>query len=108
MQAETAALVMTYQMPTATLDTSNIDQVRADAQARLDELNLDWLPDLLSDAVTRLRTRLDDGGLPDDSGQHARPAQGAAHGGGDGHPDLRRVERSRRVRPTRPRTAPSW
>ena len=65
MQAETAALVMTYQMPTGNLDTSNIDQVRSDAQARLDQLNLDWLPDLLSDALTRLRTRLDDGGLPD-------------------------------------------
>ena len=63
MQAETAALVMTYQMPTATLDTSKIDQVRADAQARLDELNLDWLPNLLTDAVTRLRTRLDDSGV---------------------------------------------
>ena len=63
MQAETAALVMTYQTPTATLDTSNIDQVRADAQARLDELNLDWLPDLLTDAVIRLRSRLDAGGV---------------------------------------------
>jgi hypothetical protein len=66
MEAETAALVMTYQRPTGTLDTSNIDQVRADAQTRLDELHLDWLPDLLSDALTRLRSRLDAGGLPDD------------------------------------------
>ena len=66
MEAETAALVMTYQMPTGNLDTSNIDQVRSDAQARLDELNLDWLPDLLSDALTRLRGRLDAAGLPDD------------------------------------------
>ena len=56
MQAETAALVMTYQMPTGNLDTSNIDQVRSDAQARLDELHLDWLPDLLSDALARVRT----------------------------------------------------
>lgn len=66
MQAETAALVMTYQMPTANLDPGNIDQVLADAQTRLAELHLDWLPDLLSDALTRVRTRLDAAGLPDD------------------------------------------
>jgi hypothetical protein len=66
MQAQTSALVMSYQMPTGNLDTSNIDQVRSDAQARLDELHLDWLPDLLSDALTRVRTRLDGAGLPDD------------------------------------------
>jgi hypothetical protein len=66
MQAETAALVMTYQMPTGNLDTSNIDQVRSDAQARLAELHLDWLPDLLSQALTDVRTRLDAAGLPDD------------------------------------------
>jgi hypothetical protein len=66
MEAETAALVMTYQMPTGNLDTSNIDQVRSDAQVRLDELNLDWLPDLISDALTRLQSRLDAGGFPDD------------------------------------------
>ena len=45
MAAETAALVMTYEMPTATLDTSNVDQVFSDAQARLAKLHLDWLPD---------------------------------------------------------------
>lgn len=66
MEAETAALVMTYQMPTAILDTSNIDQVRADAQTRLDELHLDWLPDLLSNALAQLRSRLDGAGVPDD------------------------------------------
>lgn len=66
MEAETAALVMTYQMPTGNLNTSNIDQVRADAQTRLDELHLDWLPDLLSEALTQLRSRLDAAGLPDD------------------------------------------
>ncbi len=66
MEAETAALVMTYQMPTANLDTGNIDQVRADAQTRLAQLNLDWLPDLLSQALVQLRSRLDAAGLPDD------------------------------------------
>ncbi len=66
MQAETAALVMTYQMPTATLDTGKIDQVFSDAQARLDQLHLDWLPDLLSQALVALRTRVDAAGLSDD------------------------------------------
>jgi hypothetical protein len=66
MEAETAALVMTYQMPTGNLNTGNIDQVRADAQTRLAELNLDWLPDLLSQALVQLRSRLDAAGLPDD------------------------------------------
>jgi GNAT superfamily N-acetyltransferase len=66
MAAETAQLVAIYDMPTATLDTSKIDQVRSDAQARLDDLHLDWLPNLLSDLLTRLRQRLDAGGLPDD------------------------------------------
>jgi len=66
MEAETAALVMTYQMPTGSLDTSNIDQVRSDAQTRLDELHVDWLPDLLTEALVGLRNRLDGAGLPDD------------------------------------------
>ena len=66
MEAETAALVMTYQMPAGNLDTSNINQVLSDAQTRLNQLNLDWLPDLLSDALAQLRTRLDAAGLPDD------------------------------------------
>ena len=76
MEAQTAALVMTYQMPTANLDTSNIDQVRSDAQARLDELHLDWLPDLLSDALARVRTRLDAAGLPDDPTTTPDPRKG--------------------------------
>jgi hypothetical protein len=77
MAAETQQLVALYDMPTATLDTSNIDQVRADAQARLAELNVDWLPNLISDLLVRLRTRLDAGGLPSDpaSEPKARHAQ---------------------------------
>lgn len=66
MAAETAALVMTYEMPTATLDTSNVDQVFSDAQARLAELHLDWLPDLLSGVLAGLRNRVAAAGLPDD------------------------------------------
>jgi hypothetical protein len=76
MAAETAALVMTYQMPTGNLDTSNIDQVLSDAQTRLAELHLDWLPDLLSQALAGLRTRLDAAGLPDDPGSTPDPSRG--------------------------------
>lgn len=60
---ETAQLVAIYDMPTATLDTTNIDQVRADAQARLADLNTDWLPTLLSDVLARERKRLEAAGL---------------------------------------------
>ncbi len=77
MAMETQQLVALYDMPTATLDTSNIDQVRADAQARLDELNVDWLPNVVSDALARLRARLAAGSLPTDpaSQPKARRAQ---------------------------------
>ena len=73
MATETQQLVALYDMPTATLDTSNIDQVRADAQARLDELHLDWLPGVVSDLLVRLRTRLDDGSLPTDPAAEPKP-----------------------------------
>jgi hypothetical protein len=66
MAAETAQLVALYDMPTATLDTANIDQVRRDAQSRLEELHLDWLPGVVSDLLVRARTRLDAGDLPND------------------------------------------
>jgi hypothetical protein len=77
MATETQQLVALYDMPTATLDTSNIDQVRADAQARLDELNLDWLPSVVSDLLARLQARLAAGNLPSDpaSEPKARRAQ---------------------------------
>jgi hypothetical protein len=66
MAAETQQLVALYDMPTATLDTAGIDQVRADAQARLEELHLDWLPGVVSDLLVLLRARLDAGSLPTD------------------------------------------
>jgi hypothetical protein len=76
MAAETAALVMTYQMPTATLDTGNIDQVFSDAQTLLTELHLDWLPDLLSQALSALRARVGAAGLPDDPAKNPNRARG--------------------------------
>ena len=66
MAAETQQLVALYDMPTATLNVGNIQQAAADARARLEEIHPDWLPGVVSDLLTRLRARLDDGSLPSD------------------------------------------
>jgi hypothetical protein len=65
------ALVAKYQAPTGTINPQQIDDVLAAAQARLAQLHLDWLPDLLARSMTRLRERLDDNGLPSDPGVNA-------------------------------------
>ncbi len=65
------ALVAKYQAPTGTIDPQNLDDVIGAAQMRIAQLHLDWLPDLLAQAMTQLRARLDDSGVPSDPG--ARP-----------------------------------
>jgi len=66
MAAETQQLVALYDMPTATLNVGNIQQAAADARARLQELYPDWFPGVVSDLLTRLRARLDDGSVDSD------------------------------------------
>jgi hypothetical protein len=66
MAAETQQLVALYDMPTATLNVDNIQQAAADARARLQDLRPDWFPGVVTDLLTRLRARLDDGSLPSD------------------------------------------
>jgi hypothetical protein len=66
MATETQQLVALYDMPTAMLNVDNIQQAAADARARLQDLYPDWFPGVVSDLLTRLRTRLDDGSLPSD------------------------------------------
>ena len=73
MAAETQQLIALYDMPTAVLDVSRIDQVRADAQARLAELNLDWLPGIASDLLSRLRARLTAASVPTDPAAEPKP-----------------------------------
>jgi hypothetical protein len=73
--AETAALVATYQMPTATLDPAGIVQVMNDAQARLADLHLDWLPDLVSNLLVAVGNRLDAGGLTEDPASTPDPSR---------------------------------
>ncbi len=66
MAAQTQQLVALYDMPTATLNVDNIQQVGADARARLQEIHPDWFPAVVSDLLTRLRARLDDGSVDSD------------------------------------------
>ena len=66
MAAEMQQLVQIYDMPTATLNVGNIQQAAADARARLQDIGPDWFPGVVSDLLTRLRARLDDGSLPTD------------------------------------------
>jgi hypothetical protein len=60
-----SALIASYEAPTAAIDVTMIDQLRTDVKARLVVLHLDWLPDLVADALTRLGAQLDANGLSD-------------------------------------------
>lgn len=66
MQTEMAALVAAYDSPTGTFDTAKAEDTLMRAQARLDELQLDWVPDLMSEVLARVDSRLDDNGLSGD------------------------------------------
>jgi hypothetical protein len=71
------ALVAAYQTPTASIDPTQLAQIMSNAQMTLAQLHLDWLPDLMAQALVQLRARLANGGLPDDPTQAAdtdRPA----------------------------------
>ena len=60
------AVVATYENPPGTVDTARVNQMLADAHARMKELHLDWLPPLIVGVVSRLRERMEDNGLPTD------------------------------------------
>lgn len=66
MQAEMAALVASYDSPTGTFDTTKAEDTLMRAQARLAELQLDWLPELMSEVLARIDNRLDQNGLSGD------------------------------------------
>ncbi|HVY39189.1 MAG TPA: hypothetical protein VHM31_14690 [Polyangia bacterium] len=66
---DTAQLAASYEMPTAVIDGTNIQQAFTDAQARLDALQLGWLPEVVVDLLSRVKKRLDDAGLPDRTGK---------------------------------------
>jgi len=60
------AIVAVYEHPPGQVDQAHVQQTLADAQARLQELHLDWLPSLVAEVAARLRQRLQDNGLPVD------------------------------------------
>jgi hypothetical protein len=63
---ETEAILATYEAPSGSLDVARIDQVVERVKARLDELDIAWLPGLMRQVLVRLRERFEGGGLPAD------------------------------------------
>lgn len=66
MQTEMAALVAAYDSPTGTFDTAKAEDTLMRAQARLNELQLDWVPELMSEVLARIDSRLEQNGLSGD------------------------------------------
>lgn len=65
-KAEVDAVAAVYESPTGTIDVANIQQTLDAVNARLTELNLDWLPDLVAEALIRVTQRLTDAEEPTD------------------------------------------
>jgi hypothetical protein len=68
MTDETMKIAAIYENPTGTLDTAHIDMVFDQANTRLQELHLTWLPDMVADVLIALQKRLSDGELSTDPG----------------------------------------
>jgi hypothetical protein len=64
--AQVDAVAAIYASPTGTIDVAHIQDTLTTANARLADLHLDWLPDLIAEALTRLAERLSDAGEPTD------------------------------------------
>jgi hypothetical protein len=62
---QTKQIAAAYENPTAVLDTSNIQQTYDDAKAKATQLDLDWLPKIVTDALSQLKQKLNDAALPD-------------------------------------------
>ena len=63
---ETDAIVLVYESPTGSLDTAMLQQTADAARARIDELDVGWMPRLMSEVLMRLRQRFEAGGMPAD------------------------------------------
>jgi len=65
MQAETQAIVAEYERPTGSVDIGLVQAVLDAVNAKLPNLNLDWLPNFAADLLTGLHDRLQQSDLPD-------------------------------------------
>lgn len=61
---EAQAILATYETPTGTVELADAALIADRASARIDELGIDWLPELMARVLVRLRERFDVGGLP--------------------------------------------
>jgi hypothetical protein len=66
LEAETAAVAAIYDAPTGTIDIDHLTELAAAIQARIADLQLDWLPAQIADALVRLRQPFDDDAFPAD------------------------------------------
>jgi hypothetical protein len=64
--AQLDAVAAIYLSPTGTIDVAHVQQTVDAANARLAELHLDWLPELIAEGLARLAERLSDAGQPTD------------------------------------------
>ena len=64
--AETAAIVAAYETPSGSIDRAELAEVAARVRGRLEDLQLDGPAKLMAAALTRLRQRFADGGVPVD------------------------------------------
>jgi hypothetical protein len=71
MAAEMTDIGAVYDNPTGTIDVANIEATLDAVETRLAELHVDWLPDLIAEALIRLSQRIADVSLTDDSGAEA-------------------------------------
>jgi len=66
MAATMTDLAAIYDNPTGTIDVTNIQAALTAIDARLTELHLDWLPDLVAEGLMRLGRRIADTGLSEE------------------------------------------
>jgi hypothetical protein len=71
MAAQMTDIAAVYENPTGTIDVASIEATLDAVETRLAQLHLDWLPDLIAEALIRLSRRIADVSLTDEAGADA-------------------------------------
>jgi hypothetical protein len=74
-QAEVDAAAAVYESPTGTIDVANIQATLDGIEARLMDMQLDWLPALIAESLTRIAARADDASLTSETEDGADTAE---------------------------------